>query len=219
MNFGSLQDCLRQLENVPSEFCKVGVKKWKRDSRNKNWTKWSIFFELLYWHKLLLRHKIYVMHVEKKNICNNLLGTLLDITVKTKDIEKARLDLQDMKIWWELHLIETNSRCSKPPAAYVLTRAERRIFCHFLKSVQFSDGFASNLSRNVIEEQRRIYGLKSQLSYFATTHTSNCNSSVSYKANMRHIARIGTIFLETYCTDIESQRFTCIWRRNCPNFM
>ena len=108
----------------------------------------------------MLRHNIDVIHVEK-NVCDNLLGTLLNITGKTKDTDKAKLDLQDMKIRWELHLIETNGRCSKLPAAYVLTRAERRIFCQFLKLAQFPDGFTSNLSRNVIEEQGKMYGLKS----------------------------------------------------------
>ena len=58
-------------------------------------------------------------------------------------------------------MIENNGQCSKPQAAYRLTRADRRIFCQFLKSVKFSDGFGSNLSRNVIEEQGKIYGLKS----------------------------------------------------------
>ena len=88
-------------------------------------------------------------------------GTVLDITGKTKDIDKAKLDLEDTNIQRELHLIESNGRCSKPPAAYVLSRAERRTFCHFLKSVRFLDGFASNLSRNVVEEQGKPYGLKS----------------------------------------------------------
>ena len=76
------------------------------------------------------------MHVER-NIYDKLLETLLDIIGKTKDTDQKRLDLQDMKIRRELHLIKTNGRCSKPPAAYALTRAERRIFCLFLKSVRF----------------------------------------------------------------------------------
>ena len=117
-------------------------------------------FELSYLDKLLLRHNIDVMHVEK-NLCDNLLGTVLDITGKTKDTDKARLDLEDMNIRRELHLIESNGQCSKPPTAYVLSRTKRRTFCRFLKSVQFSDGFASNLSRNVVEEQGKLYGLKS----------------------------------------------------------
>ena len=100
------------------------------------------------------------MHVEK-NLCDNLLGTLLDIAGKTKDTDKARLDLEDMTIRRELRLIESNGRCSKPLAAYVFSWAERRKFCHFLKSVRFPDGVASNLSKNVVEEQEKLYGLKS----------------------------------------------------------
>ena len=43
----------------------------------------------------------------------------------------------------------------------MLSRTERRTFCRFLKSVRFSDGFASNLSRNIVEEQGKLYDLKS----------------------------------------------------------
>ena len=57
----------------------------------------SIFFELEYWPKLKLRHNIDVMHVEK-NVCDNIVGTLLNIEGKTKDSNKARLDLPDMNI-------------------------------------------------------------------------------------------------------------------------
>ena len=42
------EDCLRELENVPSVSGKVGGKKRKRDSRHLNWTKRSILFELPY---------------------------------------------------------------------------------------------------------------------------------------------------------------------------
>ena len=52
-------------------------------------------FNLPYWSSLLIRHNLDVMHIEK-NICEALLGTLLEIAGKAKDTEKARLDLQDM---------------------------------------------------------------------------------------------------------------------------
>jgi len=68
----------------------------KKRKRVINWTKKSIFFELSYWSQLLLRHKLDVMHIEK-NVCDNLLGTLLNIEGKTKDTTNARLDLQDLK--------------------------------------------------------------------------------------------------------------------------
>ena len=49
------------------------------------------FFELQYWEKLLVRHNLDVMHIEK-NICDNILGTLLGMEGKSKDGEKARLN-------------------------------------------------------------------------------------------------------------------------------
>jgi hypothetical protein len=53
-----------------------------------NWKKISIFFELSYWSSLKLRHNLDVMHIEK-NICESILGTLMNIDGKTKDIVKA----------------------------------------------------------------------------------------------------------------------------------
>ena len=41
------------------------------------------------------------MHVEK-NICDNVVGTLLNTVSKTKDTDKARLNLADMNIRKEL---------------------------------------------------------------------------------------------------------------------
>ena len=75
----------------------------------------SIFFELPNWVKLNLRHNLDVMHIEK-NICDNILGTLLSIDGKNKDTEKARLDLEDLHIRKELHLQQRGDSYVKPPA-------------------------------------------------------------------------------------------------------
>ena len=55
----------------------------KKRKRALNWTKRSIFFELSYWSRLLLHHKLGVMHIEK-NICDNLVGMLLNIEEKPR---------------------------------------------------------------------------------------------------------------------------------------
>jgi hypothetical protein len=47
-------------------------------------------------------HAIDVMHVEK-NVCKALVGTLLDIAGKTKDILQAWMDLEEMKLRKDLH--------------------------------------------------------------------------------------------------------------------
>ncbi|TYK29077.1 CACTA en-spm transposon protein [Cucumis melo var. makuwa] len=96
----------------------------KKRKRALNWTKKSIFFDLPYWSRLLLRDKLDVMHIEK-NVCDNLVGTLLNIEGKTKDTTNARLDLQDLKIRKDLHLVEAGNRLVKPHVSYTLTTIER----------------------------------------------------------------------------------------------
>ena len=107
-----------------------------------------------------MRHNIDVMHVEK-NVCESVVNTLLNIVRKTKDTEKARLDLEDMKIRNELHLQLKRNKLLKPHACYTLTLEERREFCKFFKLVKFPDGYAVNMSRNVNISDREISGLKS----------------------------------------------------------
>ncbi|GKB84680.1 uncharacterized protein Tco_0956952 [Tanacetum coccineum] len=50
----------------------------------------------------LLRHNLDVMNIEK-NVCESIVGTLMNLDGKTKDHIKARLDLQEMGIRPELH--------------------------------------------------------------------------------------------------------------------
>ncbi|PON34688.1 hypothetical protein PanWU01x14_342400 [Parasponia andersonii] len=104
------------------------------------------------------------MHIEK-NMCDSVLGTLLSIEGKSKDTDKARLDFADMNIRKELHLYKVGNKWKKPHASYTLSRGERKKFCQFIKSVQFPDGFASNLAKNVSETEDKISGLKSHDSH------------------------------------------------------
>ena len=48
-------------------------------------------------------HSLDVMHITK-NVCESLLGTLLNMPERTKDGPKARADLQSMGIREELHV-------------------------------------------------------------------------------------------------------------------
>jgi len=57
-----------------------------------NWTKRSIFWDLPYWRHNLLRHNLDVMHIER-NVFENVFHTVMDNKEKSKDNEKARLDL------------------------------------------------------------------------------------------------------------------------------
>ncbi|XP_071708619.1 uncharacterized protein [Rutidosis leptorrhynchoides] len=66
------------------------------------WKKKSIFFwKLPYWKHLRVRHCLDVMHIEK-NVCESLIGLLLNIPGKTKDVIKVRMDMELMNIRPEL---------------------------------------------------------------------------------------------------------------------
>ncbi|XP_074379633.1 uncharacterized protein LOC141720881 isoform X1 [Apium graveolens] len=76
------EDILKQLEEVPVRTTGKSPnnlsRKQKRGANDLNWSKRSILFDLPYWSNLLLRHNLDVMHIEK-NVCDNIVGTLLDI--------------------------------------------------------------------------------------------------------------------------------------------
>ncbi|GAU32074.1 hypothetical protein TSUD_53420 [Trifolium subterraneum] len=101
-----------------------------------NWTKRSIFWDLPYWKDNLLRHNLDVMHIEK-NFCDNILHTVMNVSGKTKDNEKARLDLP-------LH-------CNRPEME--------------LQQLRMPDGYSSNLARGADVNKGRLRGMKSHDSH------------------------------------------------------
>ncbi|KAM6542647.1 hypothetical protein CsatB_007094 [Cannabis sativa] len=136
-----------------------GVKR-RRVAENHNWRKKSIFYELDYWCSNILKHNIDVMHVEK-NVCDSLLGTILD-NEKSKDTTNARHDLKKLGVRESLWIYEDErGKLLKPHAPYVLKPDDRIQFCKFIKDVNFSDGFCSNLKKKVNENLTNVIGLKS----------------------------------------------------------
>lgn len=149
------QLCISERERMK----KSGPSKTNKDWLS-NWKKKSIFFELPYWKTLLLHHNLDVMHIEK-NVCENVLSTLLNIEGKTKDGLKARLDLKEMCIREQLHPIEEGDRILLPSACYTLSSNEKFKLCEFLKEVKVPDGYSSNISQCVNLKERKISALKS----------------------------------------------------------
>jgi hypothetical protein len=94
-------------------------KKRKRSDLDQNekkiWKRRVCLWNIEYWKNLKLRHNLDVMHIEK-NICENLIGTILSIPGKTKDTVKARLDLKDLGVKKELHLIDEGNSYRMPHA-------------------------------------------------------------------------------------------------------
>ena len=61
----------------------------------------------------------------------------------------------------ELHMYKDGNKLMKSAAEYTFSEANRRKFYRFIISVKFSDGFASNLSKNIAQNDSRLFGLKS----------------------------------------------------------
>jgi hypothetical protein len=75
-----------------------GRRKRKRTVEGEpNWHLKVSFFDLPYFSKLKFVHNLDVMHIEK-NICDSILGTLLELEGKSKDTHNARVDLQTFNI-------------------------------------------------------------------------------------------------------------------------
>lgn len=135
-------------------------KKRKRSEKGVPiWGRRVSLWDLPYWKDLKLRHNLDVMHIEK-NVCDNLLGTILNIEGKTKDTINARLDLEDMGIREDLHLQDRGNTYEIPEARYTLSKDQKIAFCEFLRQVMFPDGYASNIARCISADGTKVHGLK-----------------------------------------------------------
>lgn len=174
-------DILQKLKDIPHVFGKKfeqslrGDRPRKRKARGSNttrsnmpsnWKKLSIFYELPYWADNLLKHNLDVMHIEK-NVCDSVVGTLVDSDTKTKDGLKARLDLQLLNVRPELHPIMTanGEKYFLPNACYFMDNAKKEMFLSVLKNLKTPDGYSSLIARCVNMRQRKLFGLKSHDSH------------------------------------------------------
>ncbi|XP_074300612.1 uncharacterized protein LOC141631904 [Silene latifolia] len=119
-----------------------------------------LFEKLPYWRDLSIRHCLDVMHIEK-NVCDNIINTLLNVPNKSKDNTTTRKDMVDMKIRPELAPQEKGTRSYLPPAAHTLSRKEKIEFCECLRGVKVPEGYSSNISTLVSMKDLRLIGLKS----------------------------------------------------------
>ncbi|GKB52667.1 putative transposon, En/Spm-like protein [Tanacetum coccineum] len=112
-----------------------------------------------YWHRLLIRHNLDVMHIEK-NVFENIFNTVMD-TSKTKDNIKARKDREIYCDRANLHTWSENNKIIKPKASYTLTKPQVNKVCEWVKEVIFPDGYASNIGGCVNLKDCSFYSFKS----------------------------------------------------------
>ncbi|KAI5317472.1 hypothetical protein L3X38_037179 [Prunus dulcis] len=124
------------------------------------WKKKSIFFDLEYWKYLPVRHALDVMHIEK-NVCDSIIGTLLEIPGKNKDGIAARSDLLNMGVKTDLQPEYGERRTRLPPGPWNLSRAEKREVCNSFYGMKVPEGYSSNIKNLVSLQDSRLLGLKS----------------------------------------------------------
>ncbi|KAL4038655.1 hypothetical protein IC575_002278 [Cucumis melo] len=124
------------------------------------WNRLSSFFELPYWKDLHVRHCLDVMHIEK-NICMNILGTLLDIPGKSKDVLNAKRDLVDLKLRPELAPISSEKKILITLACYTFTKEEKRCVLKTLSKIKVPKGYSSNIRNLVSMKDLKLNSLKS----------------------------------------------------------
>nr|XP_017233003.1 PREDICTED: uncharacterized protein LOC108207048 [Daucus carota subsp. sativus] len=151
------QEVLEQQENIKFSFGNEVKKSKKVDCA---WKKKSVFFELEYWKFHYVRHCLDIMHVEK-NVCDSLIGTLLNLKFKSKDSEASRLDMMDMGVRTDLAPEQGVKKTYLPPSCFTLTKAEKREVLKSLSSMKLPYGHSSNIRNCVSMADLKIFGMKS----------------------------------------------------------
>ncbi|XP_017228608.2 uncharacterized protein LOC108203915 [Daucus carota subsp. sativus] len=165
----------------------------------------SIFFELEYWKFLPVRHVLDVMHIEK-NICEALLGTMLNIPKKTKDKESVRLDMAEMGIRTELRPKTPGKKEKLPMASWNLTHSEKKVVCSSFLGMKLPDGFCSNIRSLVSMETLRLTGMKSHDCHMILHHLlpiaiRSSLQKQTFKGYIRNRARAEGCIAEAYVAE------------------
>ncbi|KAK1410808.1 hypothetical protein QVD17_37348 [Tagetes erecta] len=157
-------DAWSRVENLD----KVLGKRYRAD-KGAIWKKKSIFWNLPYWRDLTVRHCLDVMHIEK-NVCESLLGLLLNIPGKTKDGVNVRKDMQLMNIRPNLAPKQIGERVYLPPACYNTSKEERKQFCQCLHDIKVPSSYSANIKRLVSMKDSKLIGMKSHDCHVLMTH-------------------------------------------------
>ena len=91
----------------------------------------------------------------------SLVGTLLDISRRSKDGFGARMDLDEMGVRKELLPRVVQNGTKLPPVCYTLSREENKKFCAILFELKVPDGYCSNFINLISLQDLKLYSMKS----------------------------------------------------------
>ncbi|XP_035842109.1 uncharacterized protein LOC118488833 [Helianthus annuus] len=145
---------------------------------------------------LQVRHCLDVMHIEK-NVCESLLGLLLNIPGKTKDGINVRKDMQEMGIREGLHPVPHPKGFFLPPAYYTMSNKEKRMFCECLHGIKVPSSYSANIKRLVSLKDSKLLGMKSHDCHVLMTHMIPIAIRGSLPDKIRHTITKLCLFFNT----------------------
>lgn len=126
-----------------------------------NWPK-SILWKFPYCGKLLIRHNLDIMDIEK-NVGDQLIHTIMDIKDEAKDNVSARREvvLRCKRRKQHHPAIDvadgTGDPMPLPIAPYLLNKEQRKVLCEWIQELKFPGGYASNLRRCVDLQEYKLF--------------------------------------------------------------
>jgi hypothetical protein len=102
-------------------------------------------------------HNIDVMHQES-NFCQALMNIYLDLSDKTKDNDKARMDLV---VICDCPTQVLRENRGKPKVDYCLKPKQRKEVMKWMKDLKFPNGYAASFRRSINLKTMKMMGLKS----------------------------------------------------------
>ena len=117
-------------------------------------------FDFSYWSNLDVRHYIDIMYVEK-NVCDSIIGMLINIQGKMKGGLNTRQDLDEMGIRSQLHPRSDGKKIYLPLACHTLSKKEKISLCQCLRRVKVPQEYSSNIKSLLQLKDFKLVGLKS----------------------------------------------------------
>ena len=107
-----------------------------------------------------MRHALDVIHIVK-NVCDNILGTVLGLDRKTKDDAKSRLTLKKMGIRSNLWpRTGPSGKVTLPQANYTVRPMDQKYVFDRIASVKYPKGYAGSLKSKIRSSDKKFLGLK-----------------------------------------------------------
>ena len=148
-----------------------------------------------------MRHFLDVMHIEK-NVFESVIGTLLNIKGKSKDDLKAREDMVEMGIRTELGPVKKGRRTYLPPAAFTLSRKEKKILCKFLSEVKVPEGYSSDIRRLVSMKDLKLKSLKTHDCHVIMEHFLPIGIRSIFPEKVRSVITKLCFFFRSICSKV-----------------